>query len=608
MKNLKIALIDSGVDINRKEFNNCNIKTINFKKNIFDDKDNIGHGTAISYILNKNIQNLELTSLKLFDKNYETSENDLIEALEYIYQYLDVDIIHLSIGIRYLNNEKVLFNICKKFKEKGVLIISSFENNGISSYPAKFDNVIGVSWYSYLKNTCEYIFVKNSIVNILAFSGILNLPWSNNTYKKVSGSSFSAAYITCKIAEILNKQVTKYDEILKELELDAKSTIVYTNTNVLNKFETYRLISKSIEKAIIFPVSKESHSLLGNIDLLDFQITGVYDPPQKGLIGKRIEDVVYGHFSSTLIIDSFKNINWNEEFDTVILGHTELLNCAFDNDFNKFFIQKCIEYSKNLYLFDNCDNLNSCIDEYNLKSNSSNWILNYSLKNDEIKQSTFGKLNKISNPVLCICGTSPCQGKFNIQLELRRRFINDNYYLGQIGTEPTSLLFGMDFMMHNGYNSNINLTSNNEIYFTNMLLSTLTDRDIIIIGLQSQTIPYTFGNLGFYPLSQHNILIASEPDAIILAINFNDELNYIERTINYLESYLNSKVIALVLYPYIKNFEWNLKGNNSRCMTQEELDTFKTKIEKKFNKKVFVNGIGADMDLLYSSCINFFSC
>ena len=45
--------------------------------------------------------------------------------------------------------------------------------------------------------------------------------------------------------------------------------------------------------------------------------------------------------------------------------------------------------------------------------------------------------------MLAIVGTSPSQGKYNLQLALRRRFLNDGYEIGQIGTEPTAQLFGM---------------------------------------------------------------------------------------------------------------------------------------------------------------------
>lgn len=51
-------------------------------------------------------------------------------------------------------------------------------------------------------------------------------------------------------------------------------------------------------------------------------------------------------------------------------------------------------------------------------------------------------LYRISTPVLAVCGTSSKQGKFTLQLELRKRFCEMGYKVGQIGTEPNSLLLG----------------------------------------------------------------------------------------------------------------------------------------------------------------------
>lgn len=53
-------------------------------------------------------------------------------------------------------------------------------------------------------------------------------------------------------------------------------------------------------------------------------------------------------------------------------------------------------------------------------------------------------MRKTSKPIVAICGTSSKQGKFHIQLELRKRFQSNGYKLFQTSTEPTGYLFGMD--------------------------------------------------------------------------------------------------------------------------------------------------------------------
>ena len=77
---------------------------------------------------------------------------------------------------------------------------------------------------------------------------------------------------------------------------------------------------------------------------------------------------------------------------------------------------------------------------------------------ENIPQNYFGKLYSIGKPVLMISGTGSQQGKFSLQLKLRDRFKQEGYRVGQLGTEPSSLLFGMDEVFPCGYGSKVKLS------------------------------------------------------------------------------------------------------------------------------------------------------
>lgn len=62
---------------------------------------------------------------------------------------------------------------------------------------------------------------------------------------------------------------------------------------------------------------------------------------------------------------------------------------------------------------------------------------------------------------------------------------------------PSSLLFEMDSMLPFGYETNVNLLSEKKITFINKELFQISNRDIIILVSQSQTIPYDNDNIGF---------------------------------------------------------------------------------------------------------------
>lgn len=76
------------------------------------------------------------------------------------------------------------------------------------------------------------------------------------------------------------------------------------------------------------------------------------------------------------------------------------------------------------------------------------------------------------------------------------------YKLGQVGTEPTAPLFGMDVCFPFGYNSTVSVSRFNTISYLNYQLNNLCykDVDLILVGCQSYTLPDEFGNLDNYPL------------------------------------------------------------------------------------------------------------
>lgn len=95
-----------------------------------------------------------------------------------------------------------------------------------------------------------------------------------------------------------------------------------------------------------------------------------------------------------------------------------------------------------------------------------------------------GKLYRISKPILCEVGTSSKQGKFSLQLAISEQLVKFSYNIGQLGAEPSSLLFGMDECFHFGYSSDCNLPIDNIVSYVNQISQ--KDSDIIISGCQSE--------------------------------------------------------------------------------------------------------------------------
>lgn len=142
-----IAIIDSGIDIDFKEFKNKNIKGINI--NTYDTslksiKDFSGHGTACAAEIFRENPNVNINVIKVLNENSQSSIKKIIESIEYASEIDDVKIISLSCSTfqdRYLDDFKSVINHANK---KDKLIVCSSDNKNKISYPSYMDGVIGV--------------------------------------------------------------------------------------------------------------------------------------------------------------------------------------------------------------------------------------------------------------------------------------------------------------------------------------------------------------------------------------------------------------------------------------------------------------------------------
>lgn len=204
-------------------------------------------------------------------------------------------------------------------------------------------------------------------------------------------------------------------------------------------------------------------------------------------------------------------------------------------------------------------------------------------------------------------GSTSKQGKFTLQLILREKFLQDGYCVGQIGTEPSAYLFDMDLCFHFGYHSTTNINRQNMVSYLNSEINNISQKgvDIIISGCQSGSVTYDFGNAKYYTFSQSEFLLGTLPDAVILCVNSYDETDYVRRTIQYIESCADSKVIALVVYP----MGYNNQLGRSRLvhLPDTELNMISCELSGQFGVPVCILGKESDMEKLYATVIAFFT-
>lgn len=562
-KAIRIVVIDSGISEHKDiigEINGVDIISSGGKYEVVPTKkiDNIGHGTAISFLISRNVPKAEIVSVRIYDDDHCIPEK-LIFALEYIYEFIECDVINISLGVTYCHSLTRLEKCCEKLVNKGIVIVSAFDNNGTISYPAAFDMVIGVDAGFINGSIKDYVYVEHSPINVIGCQREQRLPWLKDKYQIVSGASFIAPYITAHVAKLVSEGYDTLEEILKELRKSAVKVITCTIT------EKQKMLM--LNKAIVFPFNKEIHSLARYRQNAHFQITDFYDVKYIGNVGKKVGTVIECEDLMDFTIKNYTDINWSGDFDTIVLGHVQDLSNLVNFNFMSYFIEHAIKYKKQIICF---DSITDCHRENLLKANI-NYYYPSVLKKD-IPTNYFGKLHKIGKPTIAVVGTGPRQGKFTLQMSLKNIFENSGYSVGMLGTEPTSLLLGADEVYPMGYNSAIDVSGVDAIKVIDQMMRRIEmkEPDLIIVGSQSQSVPFTNGSMKYLPLAQHEFLLATAPDVFILCINLGDDIEYIKRTILYLESLLGTKVLALATLPFEHAQKWSVMSNKKIKLSQAE--------------------------------------
>ncbi|MDD4494253.1 MAG: DUF1611 domain-containing protein [Eubacteriales bacterium] len=592
-KQIHIGIIDTGVDLVPLSFNEKNICGYGLKQRKGklvrspDFQDTIGHGTAITYILSKKMPNAKITMIKLIDYPRIQVDDVIVQALNYIFENESFDVINLSVGTPFCSDINKLRLICDKLLRNKTIIVSSFDNYGVLSYPAALDNVIGIDHDTNINDFNKYNYIDDT-VNIKGCHRKQYLPALNGMFIPFEGNSFLTPHYTALVAKIIEREGNDLS-IIKE-KLKCGSMNFYGDLSRKN----YNYIENSIEinKAVIFPFNKEVHSIARFEDMLPFKMLTYCNSKYLGNIGEVIGDIINSKNKNKII--DIDELDWTNDFDTFILSHVEHLSRLVKKSILFDIVKKCIEYKKNLYVFDVIDDIEALelINNSNIKYYSAN------INNINIHEEWGGKLRNIGKPILCVAGTSSLQGKFTVQLYLRKTFRELGIYACNVGTEPSSKLFRFEGSYPFGYGTKMEFYGWRNILAVNKVFSNVEmyNPEIIITGLQSSTIPLKIGEFNNYPIKQNEFILGCAPDAYILCINVNDDITFVKRTIKFLENIFNSKIICLCVNPF----------DGSKRADSIKVSMMKVKYSLLFRKKVFVLDDEISINKMVKVCIDYF--
>ena len=228
-KKLKVGIIDSGICVKHKLFENLSFYTYDIleKKEIDKPIDLFGHGTAVTSVIANNLELEEQKNIQFFNIVYLNEDGKgevkyFVDAVEWAISK-EIDVLNLSIGFQSYHSE--IERAVKKALDSGMIIISSAGNNlGFNSdFPARFKDVISVS--AVTKENMQLATSSTGKVDFVAQGQNIKVADLDGTYKIQSGSSLATAYVTSFVMkEMLSKSNIKNNKdafnLLKKYALD----------------------------------------------------------------------------------------------------------------------------------------------------------------------------------------------------------------------------------------------------------------------------------------------------------------------------------------------------------------------------------------------------
>ena len=543
----KVAVVDSGIVTSHERIGR--VHHVQLEDSPPAGTDRNGHGTACAGIILAKAPRALLYSLPIFDESLTAPGDSLLAAIRWTIEQR-MDVVNLSLGTTDVTFRDALAAVCRQARETDVILVAAEDNEGRESYPAAFPDVIGVTG-GRVRERDGYYYRPGEPVECVARGEAQRVCWTDPRYLIVSGTSFAAPHITGLVARIRQEHPGAPLERVREI-LQAGALEGEPPSRGRRRPRPPASIPAGappgfgwIRRAALYPFNKEMHTLVRGRDLLDFEIVGIADAAGKGLAGRDAGEALGLPAMGVRIQPRLSAAL--EGADTLILGYVDLLSRVGRKDVLFETVSAALEQGLHVFSFAPVPPA--------LHHRARAMGLHVAvpgLSRTEIEQALNGDpaYPPVDVPVLGVFGTSAQQGKFTLQLALRRQLLRRGYRLGQVGTEHHSGLFAMDVVFPMGYASNVSLALQSYVPFLDYKMRQLCQQnrpELILIGSQSGTVPYDLQTHATHSLATTAFLLGTKPDACILVVNSIDVEAYIQDTIDGIRALTRAPTLALAM-------------------------------------------------------------
>ncbi|MBW9159134.1 TIGR04066 family peptide maturation system protein [Clostridium tagluense] len=281
-----------------------------------------------------------------------------------------------------------------------------------------------------------------------------------------------------------------------------------------------------MKKIMLYPFNEEFIPLINHCNMLqNMDIVSIVSLKGNGYLGDKY----------TL---KGKLVEVSEDFDMQLKDCSDIL-CftSGKEDIDKVIflnVEKAVSCGKKIIFF---DDLSLAFKKFKELVPISQQVIIPNLFTNSFE--TQGQLYNINTPVIFVCSAYEGLNKFDIQLALRKSFLNANYRLLQIGTRQGCELFNFHSFPKFMYDNT--LTEKKKILLFNNWLKKLEIEytpDIIILGISGGAIPFSAKAFGDFGITLYEILQAVDPDCTILSLPYG---KYEKEDILFWENFIKRK-------------------------------------------------------------------
>lgn len=230
-RNIKVAILDTGIDLEHKDLINNIHKGFNVINPKMKPQDDNGHGTLVAGVISATHNKLGITGVapeasiypvKVLDRFGKGKIQNVITGIEWCIKN-NIQIINMSFSL--VNENSELHEAIQKALNKGIVIVASANNSdkNFSGYPAAYAGVISVTSINEKGDLDESSSARKVDfaapgVNILSTK-------LHGGYGVSDGNSLAAPHITGILALLKNKEPSlSFNELIQEFGLFYKES------------------------------------------------------------------------------------------------------------------------------------------------------------------------------------------------------------------------------------------------------------------------------------------------------------------------------------------------------------------------------------------------